>query len=201
MLQCVTDGPSAGNGRASNAKDSFDRRRQCAAENGRRYAAATLRDASLSFCGQIGPGLTWYDLGVEQQIAEGSGSFRGASAVPCVFFGGIENGPCLCFDLLIRARDVMSERTEVRCEGAVHDEGRSIKMMGLEPAVLSDRPTAHPDELRARRGKCRMAQRDPAWSESASKATGLAGTCLPRRVSPPHTSQNKEIVPCRDTLV
>jgi hypothetical protein len=148
-----------------------------------------------------GPCPTWYDLGMGRAVAD-HGWCR-AAASRCGFSGlrGIESRPCLCFTQLIRARDVMNVEARVMCEGAVHHVGRSIKIMGLDPAVLSDRPTAHPDELRARRGKCRMAQSNLAWSGSASKATDLARTCLPRRVSPPHTSQNKEIVPCRDTSV
>ncbi len=35
--------------------------------------------------------------------------------------------------------------------------GRSIISRGPEPAVVSDRPPAHPVEPRARRGRCRLA--------------------------------------------
>jgi len=48
--------------------------------------------------------------------------------------------------------------------------------MGFEPVILSDRPAAHPDELRARRGTCRMAWQNPTRSEAASRANDLAGT-------------------------
>lgn len=112
--------------------------------------------------------------------------------------GSVETLQELCLYRDIRARDVVDDGAKVRREGAVHYEGRSIKVMGHEPAVLSDRPTAHPDELRARRGKCRMARDFSAWSETASKATDLAGACRSWQACPPHTSQNKEIVPCRD---
>lgn len=52
-----------------------------------------------------------------------------------------EKSQLICFALFIRARDVMDDKAEMRCEGAVHDEGRSINVMGFEPAVVSDRPT------------------------------------------------------------
>lgn len=58
---------------------------------------------------------------------------------------GVEDSEQLCFYRDIRARDVMDDKAKVRREGAVHYEGRSIEIMGFEPAVLSDRPTAHPD--------------------------------------------------------
>src|SRR5262249_21057631 len=50
--------------------------------------------------------------------------------------------------------------------------------MGREPAFLTDRPTAHPHEPRARRGRCRSAQ--PGTESQTNRVPGRTARGTPR---------------------